>query len=201
MLFDILFDTENLKSGFTKITVDVNDAGDDANNKVSLSAGSFKMSVRSNVTSENRLRIFSFDGSFEQQISWWKKYTSATMKLGFLVDGCDEAVRYVWSTDSGRVHIDQKGNITNTGSFARTAVITLTAYDADGNVVASSAITVRFYKFNWQYKRLQSQEVISDNIFKSSVEPTETESERIVSLITAFFSKVFHFFTQSWISI
>ena len=123
------------------------------------------------------------------------------MKLGFLVEGCDEAVRYVWSTNSRRVEIDQNGNITNTGCFARTAVITLTAYDADGNVVASSTVTVRFYKFDWQFSRLQSQEVVSDNVFNSSGEPTETESERIVSFVTAFFSEVFYILTHGRIRI
>lgn len=101
---------------------------------------------------------------------------------------------YVWSTNSQRVHIDQNGNITNTGCFARSAKIMLTAYDSKDNVVASSSVTVRFYKFNWQYKRLQSQEVVSDNLFRPTVEPASTESETLVSFVTAYLSKVFGLF-------
>lgn len=145
---------------------------------------------------ENGLRIFSFDGDFEQQIDWWKKYSSATMMLGFLIYGCDDAVRYVWSTNSWRVDIDQHGLITNSGPFARSAKIWLTAYDRDNNVVAETSVTVRFYKFNWQYRRLQSQEVVSDNMFRPTIEPTATEPETLVSFITAFLSKVFLWFIR-----
>ena len=193
-LLDITFDTERLKFGYTKISMDVNEAGNDANNKITLNTGGFKIAVHSDNPSENRLCIFSFDGSFEQRMNWWKNYSSATMRLGFLIYGCDNAVRYVWSTNSRRVHIDQNGNITNTGCFARSARIMLTAYDADGNVVALSTVAVRFYKFNWQYRRLQSQEIVSDNLFRPTVEPASTESETLVSFVTAYLSKVFGLF-------
>ena len=140
-----------------------------------------------------RLRIFCEDGSFERQVRWWKKYSSETMSLGFLVQNCDKAVRYVWSSDSWRVQVDQHGNITNTGCFARSAKITLTAYDAFDRVVAQNTVSVRFYKFDWQNKRLQSQEVVSDNMFRSTVEPTASEPETLASIISAFISKVFRF--------
>ena len=155
-----------------------------------------KVSVVHKPPMENGLRIFSYDGSFEQQIDWWKKYSSATMTLGFLIYGCDDAVRYVWSTNSWRVDIDQQGHITNSGPFARSAKIRLRAYDRDGNIVAESSVTVRFYKFNWQYRRLQSQEIVSDNVFRSTVEPTATEPETLVSFVTAFFTKVFWWFVR-----
>ena len=148
------------------------------------------------MTDQNSLRIFSFDGSFETKVDWWKKYSSETKMLGFLVYGCDDAVRYVWSTNSWRVDIDQKGNITNSGPFARSAKIWLRAYDRDDNIVAESSVTVRFYKFNWQYRRLQSQEVVSDNIFRSTIEPTVTEPETLVSFVTVFLSKVFWLFIR-----
>lgn len=148
------------------------------------------------MTDQNSLRIFSFDGDFEQQIDWWKKYSSATMTLGFLIYGCDDAVRYVWSTNSWRVDIDQQGHITNSGPFARSAKIWLRAYDRDDNVVAETTVTVRFYKFNWQYRRLQSQEIVSDNMFRPTVEPTTMEPETLVSFVTAFFTKVFWLFIR-----
>ena len=155
-----------------------------------------KVSVVHKPPMENGLRIFSYDGDFEQQIDWWKKYSSATMTLGFLIYGCDDAVRYVWSTNSWRVDIDQRGNITNSGPFARSAKIRLRAYDRDDNIVAESSVTVRFYKFNWQYRRLQSQEIVSDNMFRPTVEPTATEPETLVSFVTAFFTKVFWWFVR-----
>lgn len=155
-----------------------------------------KVSVVNKTPTGNKLRIFSFDGSFEQQVDWWKKYSSATMTLGFLIYGCDDAVRYVWSTNSWRVDIDQQGHITNSGPFARSAKIWLTAYDRDNNVVAETSVTVRFYKFNWQYRRLQSQEFVSDNVFRPTVEPTATEPETLVSFVTAFFTKVFWLFIR-----
>ncbi len=86
--------------------------------------------------------------------------------------------------------------ITNSGPFARSAKIRLRAYDRDDNIVAESSVTVRFYKFNWQYRRLQSQEIVSDNMFSPTVEPTATESETLVSFVTAFFTKVFWWFVR-----
>lgn len=148
------------------------------------------------LSERNELRIFSYDGSFEQKVDWWKKYSTATMRLGFLINNCKNAVRYVWSTNSWRVNIDQQGNITNSGPFARSAKIWLTAYDRDNNVVAETSVTVRFYKFNWQYKRLQSQEIVSDNAFRPTVESTATEPETLVSFVTAFLSKVFWLFIR-----
>lgn len=137
------------------------------------------------------LQLISYDGSFDQKIDWWKRYSSAQMTLGFIAYKCDEVTRFEWSSDSSRVHIDQQGNITNTGCFARSAKITLAAYDADGSVIASSAVTVRFYKFNWQYRRLQSQEIVSDNVFRPTVEPSAAEPETLFSFVTAFLSKAF----------
>ena len=145
---------------------------------------------------ENKLKITCNDGSFEQQVKWWKKYSTATMSLGFLIQNCDKAVRYVWSTNSWFVDVDQNGNVTNTGCFARKAKITLTAYDAEGEIVAQSTVTVRFYKFNWQYRRLQSQEVVSDNMFRPAADPAATEPETLFSFVSAFFSKFFGFLKE-----
>ena len=142
------------------------------------------------------LQIFSFNGAFEQKIDWWKRYSTASMTLSYVAYKCEDAVRFEWSSDSTRVHIDRDGNVTNTGWFARSAKITLTAYDAQGNVIAASTVTVRFYKFNWQYRRLQSQEVVSDNVFRPTIEPTATEPETLVSFVTAFFTKVFWLFIK-----
>ena len=86
--------------------------------------------------------------------------------------------------------------ITNSGPFARSAKIWLRAYDRDDNVVAETSVTVRFYKFNWQYRRLQSQEIVSDNMFRPTVEPTTMEPETLVSFVTAFFTKVFWLFIR-----
>ena len=147
----------------------------------------FQVTVRS---SDKWLRIICLDGSLDRHVNWWKRYAQETMTLRFLMNNIDEAVRFEWSSDSTRVHIDQSGNITNTGCFARSARITLTAYDADGNVVALSTATVRFYKFFWQYKRLQSQETVSDNIFMPTVEPMDTEPEKFTAFISAVISIV-----------
>ena len=149
-----------------------------------------KVTVVHKTPTGNKLRIFSFDGSFETKVDWWRKYSSETKMLGFLVYGCDDAVRYVWSTNSWRVDIDQKGNITNTGPFARSAKITLTAYDAEDNVVASSTVTVRFYKFNWQYRRLQLQEIVSDNILGNTVSTKGNEAEPVAALISVIVTNI-----------
>ena len=82
-----------------------------------------KVSVVNKTPTGNKLRIFSYDGSFETKVDWWKKYSSETKTLGFLIYGCDDAVRYVWSANSWRVDIDQQGHISNSGPFARSAKI------------------------------------------------------------------------------
>ena len=138
---------------------------------------------------EDKLKIISMDGSFEQKVNWWRKYSSASMKCGFLISNCKKAVRYVWTSNSSRVSVDQNGLITNSGCFARSARITLTAYDLHDNVVTSSNVTVRFYKFDWQKTRLQSQEVVGDNFFYPKVKPTEREPELLLSMISALLEK------------
>lgn len=96
------------------------------------------------------ISIFSYSGSFTQKLDWWKSYSTATLNLGIRKYNCEDAVEYVWSSSNSRVKVDQRGNVTNTGSFSRSATITVTAYDINGNVVAKSSVRVSFYKFAWQ---------------------------------------------------
>ncbi len=144
--------------------------------------------------------IISNSGRYDQKVDWWKKYTSAKMSLGYQIYNCSEAARFVWSSSSGRVKIDQNGDITNTGSFSRSATITLTVYDADGNVIANDSVKVSFYKFSWQRNRLQSQSIVSDNLMQQNfseeeLEKSEEEAEStVLEFIMSFASYIFDIF-------
>ncbi len=123
------------------------------------------------------VKIYNYSGEYTQKIDWWKSYKTATMTLGFHTYLCTGAVRYVWTSSSGKVKINQDGVITNTGSFSRSSIITLTAYDADDNVIAKASVKVSFYKFNWQKSRLQSQAVVSDNVMQQGLSVEEIEAD------------------------
>lgn len=116
--------------------------------------GKLSDSIKINVSaSQPNLKIYSFSDSFDFKVNLLKKYSSATMNLGYKVQNCEKAVSFKWSSSNKKVKIDQNGKITNTGNFARSSTITLTAYDAQGNVVAKSSVKVRFFKLKWQLNK------------------------------------------------
>ncbi|MCR5485733.1 MAG: InlB B-repeat-containing protein, partial [Clostridiales bacterium] len=140
--------------------------------------------------------IKSSDGGFEKKVDWWKPYSSAGLSLYYRSYNCVDAEKIVWSSSNSRVNVDQNGRITNTGSFSRSAVITVTAYDASDNVIASDSVTVRFYKFNWQFGRLKTQSAVSDNVFMSDAPEQDfmNDPKTSGSIIIELIGFIFDFF-------
>lgn len=98
--------------------------------------------------------------SIDRKIRLFHPYAKETLSLQCTVS-TDAAVTVEWSSDNDKVQIDQNGQVTNKGWFgARKATITATVKDSVGNVIARTQITVRFYKFNFQRNRLQTQDVV-----------------------------------------
>lgn len=145
---------------------------------------SFTVIVRS---TEKRLNIINYDGDFDKKINWWKRYSTATMALDYNLYNCKEAARFEWKSSNPRVKIDQNGNITNVGCFARSSRITLTAFDSDGNIVMQTSVRVRFYKFNWQTKYLRTQDITSDS-FLMAMQGVQNENTQESETVASFFS-------------
>lgn len=122
------------------------------------------------------------DRSFSKKVEWWKRYSSVTMQLRYTASLCPKSVRFVWTSDNPKVRVDQDGNITNEGVFARSARITVTAYDYAGNVLAKTSVRVSFYKFDWQSGRLSSQAFVSDDYSarRDAISP-------VINIISVFF--------------
>lgn len=154
--------------------------------------GKFSRSVVINVAYDSPvIKIYNYGGSNEKKLDWWKPYSSATMNLGYIAYNCNSAVCYKWSSSNSKVKVDERGFVTNTGRFARSSIITLTAYDADGNVIASNNLKVSFYKFDWQFNALKTQSVVSDDysdyVCCGAFERIAAILENILSLINGFF--------------
>ena len=99
------------------------------------------------VTQNNgTISVYVIVGSQNQKIDWWKPYSSAKMKVAYVDNNCENAVSFKWTSSNSSVKIDGNGNVRNYGIFSRSSVLTMTAYDADGNIVAKGSIKVRFYK-------------------------------------------------------
>lgn len=161
-----------LKGGSTTIIAKTND-------------GRFTKSAVINVAFDNPvIRIINCSGSNEQKLDWWKPYSSATMSLDYKAYNCDGAVTFKWSSSNKKVQVDENGTVTNTGNFARSAKITVSAYDADGNVIARGSIKIKFYKFDWQAERLQTQSFVSDDASQVS---GYGEIDNLVSIVKNFF--------------
>lgn len=147
--------------------------------------GRFSKSAVINVAFDNPvIRIINFSGSNEQKLDWWKPYSSATMSLDYKAYNCNGAVTFKWSSSNKKVQVDENGTVTNTGSFARSAKITVSAYDADGNVIARGSIKIKFYKFDWQAERLQTQSLVRDDASQVSF---YGEIDNLSSIIKNFF--------------
>ena len=143
------------------------------------------------------ITIRNLNGSNEQKIDWWKSYSSATMNLSVQKYNCEDVAYYVWTSSNKRVKVNERGVVTNTGHFSRSATLTLTAYDEDGNIITKSSIKVAFYKFKWQKDRLQTQSIVSDNYLDRNVSEetldttTENEFVSLFSYIFEFMEKIF----------
>lgn len=98
--------------------------------------------------------------SIDRRISLFRPYAKETLSLQCAVS-MDAGVTVEWSSDNDKVQIDQSGKVTNKGWFgARKATITAAVKDSAGNVITRTQITVRFYKFNFQRSRLNTQDVV-----------------------------------------
>ena len=106
------------------------------------------------------------------------------MSLDYKAYNCNGAVTFKWSSSNKKVQVDENGTVTNTGSFARSAKITVSAYDADGNVIARGSIKIKFYKFDWQAERLQTQSLVRDDASQVSF---YGEIDNLSSIIKNFF--------------
>lgn len=93
---------------------------------------------------------------YTKKVAWYKGYSSETLQLKCATNITGN-YRVKWKSDNAKVMVDENGRVTNKGFFwPRKAVITATVTDKDGNVIAKDSITVRFYKFNFQLKSVQS---------------------------------------------
>lgn len=98
--------------------------------------------------------------SINRRVSLFRPYAKETLSLHCSVS-TDAAVTIEWSSDNEKVQIDQNGHVTNKGWFgARKAIITATVKDSAGNVLARTQMALRFFKFNFQRNRLQTQSVV-----------------------------------------
>ena len=79
---------------------------------------------------------------FYRDVTYWLGYTSDL-----------DIANVEWKSDNKKVVIDEEGNISNRGLFARSANITLTVTDNDG-VSHQQTVKIVFYKYNWQLKGL-----------------------------------------------
>lgn len=166
--------------GFGKVTITATDSDG--------RTGSYTFNVKS---SNPSIEIYNYGRSNSVKVDWWKPYSSATMNLGFKAFNCEGVAYYTWKSDNRRVKVD-KGLITNTGYFSRSAKITVTAYDFEGNVVTKSSIRVSFYKFNWQKDKLKTQAVVSDDFNLKDLSVDELESQENAMLYDIFY-KIFNF--------
>lgn len=93
---------------------------------------------------------------YNKKVKWYKGYSSESLQLECsLTDSENYSIK--WSSDNSKVLVDKNGKVTNKGFFfARRATITLTVTDRAGNVIATDHITVRFYKFSFQFSDLQA---------------------------------------------
>ncbi len=171
-----------LKRGATTITA-VDGSGNSATYSVRV------ISITPSVT------IFSPSGTFEKKLDWWKSYSKTTLSLDFNMYNCQNVARFEWTSSNNRVKVDKNGTITNTGLFSRSATITLTAYDADNNVLAQDSVKVSFYKFSWQKSKLKSQSIVSDNVAQQGLSENELEAaEPAESGIAVFLLNIANYF-------
>ena len=122
-------------------------------------SASFNVTVTEDINAEIRI-----DGEavneYNRKVRWYMGYSSESVQLE-----CDlhDAENYSieWSSDNGKVLVDENGKVTNKGFlFSRSATITMTVKDSAGNVLATDKITVRFYKFSFQLTRMQTAAII-----------------------------------------
>ncbi len=138
------------------------------------------------LTSNPLITIRNLNGSNEQKVDWWKNYSSQTMKLSIKKYNCENAAYYKWTSSNKKVSVDKNNTVINTGYFSRSAVLTLTAYDNDGNIVAKSSIKVSFYKFDWQKDKLKTQSTVSDNYLNRNMPEQQLNPKDENEFISAF---------------
>lgn len=94
---------------------------------------------------------------YNKKVSWYKGYSSESVKLDCNVSG---SYRVEWRSDNSKVLVDSNGKVTNKGFFfARKATITVRVTDSAGNEIATDDVVVRFYKFSFQFEKIQSNMV------------------------------------------
>ncbi len=96
----------------------------------------------------------SINNTYLHKIGWFRMYKNISIRLRFKTNVSYS--RAEWTSDNSKIKVDQRGNITNTGSGARSATITLTLYDSFGNVISRDSVKVVIYKFNNEVKKLNA---------------------------------------------
>lgn len=109
------------------------------------------------------------DGSpvvhYDKRVRLFRLYNRESVSFRCSVS-TTEKVRIEWSSDNKRVVVDENGNVTNKGWFgARKAVVTAAVRDSAGHLIAQAHVTVCFYKFGFQRRKLvkQSDAWLPDN--------------------------------------
>lgn len=94
---------------------------------------------------------------YNKRVVWYKGYSSQAVKFDCVTQGNNKVK---WSSDNPKVLVDSNGKVTNKGFFfARKATITVRITDSAGNEIATDSVVVRFYKFSFQFERIQSNMV------------------------------------------
>ena len=117
-------------------------------------SASFEITVSADIVNANITLNGENINEYNKKISLFKRYSQESVKLDCAVP---DNYRIEWISDNPKVAVDSNGKVTNKGLFfARKATITVRITDSAGNVLATDSITVRFYKFNFQFAEIQS---------------------------------------------
>ena len=117
------------------------------------------------VTAETAARVeITVDGAptqyFDKRVRLFQPYAKESVSLKCKTTA-NESVRIEWSSNNTKVRVDENGTVTNKGWFgARKAIITAIVTNGAGKVIGRAQITVRFYKFGFQLRRLEKQETV-----------------------------------------
>ncbi len=110
-----------------------------------------------------RAKIYYVDSPVEEynkRVRLLQPYAQESVEFRCSVSGSEPLV-IEWSSDNKKVRVDENGKVTNKGWFgARKATVTATVKDSAGNELTRTSITVRFYKFSFQLRKLEKQDMV-----------------------------------------
>ncbi len=96
---------------------------------------------------------------YDKRVRLFRLYSNESVTLRCKISA-DEQVTVEWSSNNKKVPVDQTGAVTNKGWFgARKATVTATVRNGAGKVIGRAQITVCFYKFGFQRRKLEKQDV------------------------------------------